>query len=288
MDLDLGDVVNHRDGTRSISMDLEGIRSARSLIQSGNLKTSNGNDNLFARFLRAAVEAHDDGRLERMERLYRRKILESAPRIRRVGELNIEVLGPVTTRETGSPRLAVFPDPHDVSPTNPEPAPSESHTINGNSIVLKLTYGSRTFLFGGDLNQPSQHYLEAKYQGANPFRADVNKACHHGSSDFDIRFLKSVEPSATVFSSGDNGSYDHPMPDAMGSAARHSRGDYPLVFSTELARDNKTSGDILLGHINARCNGRALVMAQRKEKAGSGLEWHTFSVPYEGPFGGGH
>jgi len=103
--------------------------------------------------------------------------------------------------------------------------------------VLRLRYGDRTFLFGGDLNRPAQRYLAGKYPTLAPFGADVNKACHHGSSDFDLGYLKSVRPQATVFSSGDDGSHDHPLPDAMGAAAfcrpfrRRSRrrlGRFPL------------------------------------------------------------
>ncbi len=283
-DLDLGDVVEHVDGSRSIGTDLSGLDSARALLEGGGLRTAGGRDNRFARFLRAAVTAAEQGRLGSMRRLYRRD--PGAPVVLRdTGpDLEFEVLAPLTTRSSGAVRLPVFPDPHDVSATNPRPAPSASHTINGNSVVLRLTYGGNTFLFGGDLNQPAQRYLRARYGGGRPCGAEVNKACHHGSSDFDLDYLRAVHPHATVFSSGDNGSHDHPLPDAMGAAARHSRGDYPLVFSTELARETG-SGGILLGHINARSNGREVVMAQKKEKPSLKKTWHAFRLPYDGPFG---
>ena len=151
-------------------------------------------------------------------------------------------------------------------------------------MVLRLRYGDRTFLFGGDLNQPAQQYLDERYENLEPFSADVNKACHHGSSDFDLTYLKSVEPDATVFSSGDNGSHDHPLPDAMGAAAKHSRGEFPLVFSTELARETSSSGGIKFGHINARSNGNIIVMAQKKEKPSLKKTWHSFPLPFAGPF----
>ena len=44
-------------------------------------------------------------------------------------------------------------------------------------------------------------------------------------------------------------------------------------------------GGIKLGHINARTNGVHLVMTQRKEIATNRKTWHTFSIPYPGPFG---
>jgi len=285
-DLDIGDVVHHRNGTRSISTDLNDSGSAQDMIDAGELQTPSGGDSLFSRFMQAVRSAEQAGRVGRVKKLYRRVTGGTAPVLRDLGpDLVFEVIAPLTTRPSGAVHLPVFPDPHDLTAANPNPGASESHTVNGNSVVLRLVYGHYRFLFGGDLNQPAQAYLRARYGDLNPLSADVNKACHHGSSDFDLQFLKDVAPSATVFSSGDNGSYDHPLPDAMGAAARHSTGEFPLVFSTELARDNKTSGEIMLGHINARCNGTDLVMAQKKEKAGTRNPWHTFRTPYDGPFG---
>lgn len=284
-DLNLGTITQHGDGSRSVSTDLRDLDSARALLASGRLVTAAGNPNHFAKFLTAAVNAADDGRLGSMRVLVRRHVNGEPDLLLDTGDdLQFEVLAPVTTSPTGSIRLPVFPDPHDVTATNPNPAPSESHTINGNSIVLRLRFGSNTFLFGGDLNQPSQRYLAQRYGNLSAFRADVNKACHHGSSDFDVGYLRVVAPNATVFSSGDSGSHDHPLPDAMGAAAKHSRGEFPLVFSTELARE-VGSGGIKLGHINARSNGAQIVMAQKLERPTTKKTWHTFPLPFPGPFG---
>jgi competence protein ComEC len=285
-DLDLGDIVNHNDGSRSISTDFRGIQSARDLLASNDLLTENGNDNLFARFLRAVVQAFDSGRLGGVERVFRRDAAANVEMIPDTGpDLQLEVLAPVTTKPSGSVRLPVFPNPHHVTVTNPNPSPSTSHTINGNSIVLRMIFGNNTFLFGGDLNQPAQKYLAGCYGTLSPaFSAQVNKACHHGSSDFDLSYLESVAPHATVFSSGDDGSYDHPLPDAIGAAAKHSQGDFPLVFSTELARET-SAARVKLGHINARSNGQEIVMAQKKEKTTTKTEWYAFEVPFPGPFG---
>ena len=73
------------------------------------------------------------------------------------------------------------------------------------------------------------------------------------------------------------------MPDALGAATRHSRGNYPLLFSTELARTPIGSG-FHYGHINARTNGKQLTMAQRKEKPGLKDPWESFAVPFHGRF----
>lgn len=270
LDLDLG-TVSHGD---QISTDLDDLNSARALRDAGQLATN------FGRFIDAAIDANDARRLGRMERLYRRDVTATPPHLPDFGDpdLRIEVLAPIPANTAGPIRLRVFGDPHQASN-----AASKSHTVNGNSIVLALTYGNHRFLFGGDLNRPAQDYLLDRYRPANPFQADVNKACHHGSADFDIAYLKASKPLATVFSSGDAGTYDHPMPEAIGAAARHSRGTFPLIFSTELARE-VGSGGIHYGHINARSNGDALIMAQRKEIPTAKKTWYAYPLPYRGPF----
>lgn len=70
-------------------------------------------------------------------------------------------------------------------------------------------------------------------------QVDVTKACHHGSHHFSNTFLKSLNAVATVISSGDNESYSHPRPDALGAFGKYSRGNRPLIFSTELARSTR-------------------------------------------------
>ena len=124
------------------------------------------------------------------------------------------MLGPVVTRDSGAVNYRAFP-----SPENPDGEPSDSHTINGHSVVLKLHFGKHTFLFAGDLNIPAERHLIAHYQNENPFRVDVAKACHHGSSDFLLNFLKKVSPHATVFSSGEDRLHDHPLPARIGGIA---------------------------------------------------------------------
>jgi ribonuclease BN (tRNA processing enzyme) len=58
-DLDLGNLITHNDGSRSLSTDLRDITSARQLLNSGDLVAASGNPNKFAKFLQAAVDAFD-------------------------------------------------------------------------------------------------------------------------------------------------------------------------------------------------------------------------------------
>ncbi len=156
----------------------------------------------------------------------------------------------------------------------------ESHTINGHSLVLKLTYGITTFLFGGDLNIPSEAHLLDYYKGKEDiFRVDVAKACHHGASEFKNEFLAATNPLATVFSSGDNESFAHPRADALGCAGKYSRSERPLVFSTELARSTNVETDkIKYGMINLRSDGKNIIMAQMKEASKKGNFWDLYPV----------
>ncbi|HET6564158.1 MAG TPA: hypothetical protein VFG52_01995 [Xanthomonadales bacterium] len=71
------------------------------------------------------------------------------------------------------------------------------------------------------------------------FQADVTKACHHGSHHFSESFLRAINAIVTVVSSGDDESYAHPRPDALGSFGKYGRGVRPLIFSTELARNTR-------------------------------------------------
>lgn len=180
-------------------------------------------------------------------------------------ELKAEVLAPFTENHNGQETCVYFGD--------------EGKTINGHSLVLKFTYGKRTFLFGGDLNADSENYISGKYDHDKTFEVDVAKACHHGSSDFTTEFMARVNPYATVISSGDNEAYAHPRADAIGCAGRYARGDRPLVFSTELARsvDLRTK-KILYGLINLRCDGKDIYISQMKEKHTGGNVWDSYKI----------
>lgn len=158
--------------------------------------------------------------------------------------LSIQVLGPVPEKGPRSERLLrVFG--------------TEGETINGHSVILRLCYGKVVIMLGGDLNVPSEKYLLSHYTGLNPdpttpdeeeklihvarrtFESDIAKACHHGSADLCERYLQAVNSMTTVISSGDNESYSHPRPDALGAIGKYGRGIRPLIFSTELARSAK-------------------------------------------------
>ncbi|HRP55125.1 hypothetical protein [Agriterribacter sp.] len=179
-------------------------------------------------------------------------------------KFRIDILGPFTEKIGGRHRFIYWHD--------------EGKTINGHSLVLKITFGSRTFLLGGDLNTASELYLMQQYGSNNPFMVDVAKSCHHGSSDFTEAFMQQVNPFATVISSGDNESFSHPRADAIGCAGKYARGSRPLVYSTDLARSVSKS-KILFGMINLRCNGKDIFMNQMKETNRPSDMWDAYTLP---------
>lgn len=112
-------------------------------------------------------------------------------------------------------------------------------TVNGNSVVLKLTHGQTTVLLTGDLNEGAMDDILAAYQAVpDGLVARVYKAAHHGSQHFSVDFLKAVCPDAAVISSGDDrlDQHGHPRAVLLGTITRYSKCDRPAVFSTELAR----------------------------------------------------
>lgn len=78
--------------------------------------------------------------------------------------------------------------------------------INNASIVFRLAFGGRRFLFPGDAEIPAWERILAR-----EIRADVLKVSHHGSRNgTDARVLAAVAPEAAVISCGKENSYGHP------------------------------------------------------------------------------
>jgi beta-lactamase superfamily II metal-dependent hydrolase len=113
---------------------------------------------------------------------------------------------------------------------------------NGNSVMLKFIYGNVRILMGGDINEEFGKLIIDFYKKNSRLvilQADVAKSCHHGSNHFHYEFIQAVNSLATVISSGDEESFAHPRPDAVGALGKCGYSDKPMIFCTELARSNK-------------------------------------------------
>lgn len=92
---------------------------------------------------------------------------------------------------------------------------SWSHTINGNSVVLKLTYNDFSILLTGDMNSHSEeemfHVLESSNQ-EDEIAVDVLKVPHHGSADNDEAYLRATGAIVSIGSMGNQGftQWHHP------------------------------------------------------------------------------
>jgi beta-lactamase superfamily II metal-dependent hydrolase len=171
-------------------------------------------------------------------------------------DVKVEVLGPILTREDGVEGLRFLGEPekgprighHSLEDFHSDrfSGISASHTINGHSVVLRLTYRDFSFLFAGDLNEEAEiDLLRAHENEEIDLRSEVLKAPHHGSDDFLPEFVGAIAPMVSVISSGDESArteYIHPRATLVGALGKHSRAAEPIIFVTELVAFFKTEG----------------------------------------------
>jgi competence protein ComEC len=125
----------------------------------------------------------------------------------------VPVLGPGVlcgARELGGARVEVLA---------PCPGPSPDRGANDNSFVVRISYGSRAFLFVGDAEREEEASLLSA--GLAPrLRADVLKVGHHGSrTSTSPAFLAAVHPAAAVISTGVRNRFGHPSPATLATLA---------------------------------------------------------------------
>lgn len=83
---------------------------------------------------------------------------------------------------------------------------TDESDLNNTSIVLKMIYGSTSYLFTGDATDITEEKILNK-----DIKADVLKIGHHGSSySTTNKFLNVVNPKHGVISVGKDNKYNHP------------------------------------------------------------------------------
>ena len=85
--------------------------------------------------------------------------------------------------------------------------------VNNTSIISRLVFGGRSFLFTGDIEKTiEQKLVEEK----NNLRADVLKVPHHGSKTSSSEsFLAALSPRIAVMQVGAKNRYGHPAEEVM-------------------------------------------------------------------------
>jgi competence protein ComEC len=92
-------------------------------------------------------------------------------------------------------------------------------SANNQSVVIKLTQGSRSFLLTGDIEQPIEQRLSADPAS---LACDVLKVAHHGSrTSSSEEFLAASHPSVAVISVGLTSIFGHPHPEVVERLKAH-------------------------------------------------------------------
>lgn len=148
-------------------------------------------------------------------------------------KIKVRVLGPIVEEIGGKPALPILHKPGSRSY-------SDSHTINGHSIVLQMTYANVRFLFGADLNEESEERLVARARAeGDSLAAEILKVPHHGAEDFSTHIFEAIRPVVSIVSSGDESAskdYIHPRAGLVGALGKYSRAgvERPLIYVSEM------------------------------------------------------
>lgn len=87
---------------------------------------------------------------------------------------------------------------------------NQQKDVNNASVVLRMDYDQRSFLFTGDIEREMENQL---LQDGKNIKVDVLKVAHHGSqSSSQESFLKKTLPKISVISLGENNAFGHPDP----------------------------------------------------------------------------
>lgn len=123
--------------------------------------------------------------------------------------------------------------------------------LNANSIVLKISHGTISFLFTGDAGKTAESALMRT--GYSP-SAQVLKVAHHGSSDAtSAAFLSRVSPEVAVISLSEDNPYGYPHRETLDTL----QAAVPVVYRTDI------DGTILI-----RSDGASYSVTTEKGKGG--------------------
>jgi competence protein ComEC len=178
-----------------------------------------------------------------LESLWVSEVIEgsSTSRARTYAELErlIDELGISHIRLKRGDVISGIPD---ASLTILHPTDEFSLTSNQNnkSVVLRIGYGTRSFIFTGDAEREAEKDMIA---ARLPLRTDVLKVAHHGSKNSTTKeFLDAVQPRVALISVGANNRYGHPNAgtiercEAVGARVFRTDRDGAIEMRTDGAR----------------------------------------------------
>lgn len=146
---------------------------------------------------------------------------------------------------------------------NPADQPPDDNPNNA-SLVARLTYGEKTFLFTGDAEDYESSAKPSAWEqmlGAEKgkLHVDLLKAAHHGSSNGTTReVMDAVKPSILTISCAAGNDYHHPHPKVMRMLEQDR--NRIKIYRTDLE-----------GTITAVCDGHHIEMSTEKQVAGERL-----------------
>lgn len=166
-----------------------------------------------------------------------------------LGEANVTILGPIHSAEDS----------------------------NNNSIVLKVQFGTTSFLFTGDAErEEEQDLLNA---GVN-LQSTVLKVGHHGSdTSTSYPFLRAVDPQYAVISVGAGNSYGHPTEEVLSRL----RDAGATTFRTDMQGEITAVSDGQTVHFSEAKNPEAETLAD----AGAGQMSNSTSIDAQAGFAAG-
>lgn len=149
------------------------------------------------------------------------------------------------------------------------PSIALTDTANNDSIVIRLSYGNRSFLLMGDCQKEERDTI------INWRTCDVLKVAHHGSSNgTDKQFINTIHPIAAVISYGINNSYKHPDPATLNALKSATVAKTAIDGSITYITDGKNLAIYKQGIIITPGTGKTVYIT------GSGECYHTKTCRY--------
>ena len=106
---------------------------------------------------------------------------------------------------------------------NPRSGIPVGESANNSAMVLRLTYGSVSFLLTADIEAETESFLTSMDTG---IESTVLKVAHHGSKTSSTAgFIDAVDPAVAVISVGANNPFGHPSDEVVGRLMRQIGGE---------------------------------------------------------------